>query len=105
MNPGGIKVGSAEIETIINGVEGIDESAVIAVSDQGTGPDKIVAFLVSSVDFDSAEKIKEINIAIRKQLNPLIRVSKIRTVESLPRTASNKIMRRELRKLESEHEG
>ena len=105
MNPGGIKVGSAEIETIINGVEGIDESAVIAVSDQGTGPDKIVAFLVSSVDFDSAEKIKEINIAIRKQLNPLIRVSKIRTVENLPRTASNKIMRRELRKLESEHEG
>ena len=102
MNPGGIKVGSAEIETIINGVDGIAESAVIALPENGTGPDQLVAFLVPSRQIDESSIIAAINVAIRSKLNPLIRVSKVRVVESLPRTASNKIMRRELRKLESE---
>ena len=101
MNPGGIKVGSAEIEAIINGVDGIAESAVIAVSENGTGPDQLVAFIVPSNPIDESSILAAINAAIRAQLNPLIRVSKIRVKESLPRTASNKIMRRELRKLES----
>ena len=52
MNPGGIKVGSAEIETIINGVDGIAESAVIAVPENGTGPDQLVAFIVPSCPID-----------------------------------------------------
>ena len=101
MNPGGIKVGSAEIETIINGVDGIDESAVIAVPENGTGPDQLIAFLVSKEEFDTAQVLKAINSAIRSQLNPLIRIAAIRPIEKLPRTASNKIMRRELRSLES----
>ena len=101
MNPGGIKVGSAEIETIINGVDGIDESAVIAVPENGTGPDQLIAFLVSKEKFDTAQVLKSINSAIRSQLNPLIRIAAIRPIEKLPRTASNKIMRRELRSLES----
>ncbi len=101
MNPGGIKVGSTEIEAIINSVDGIDESAVIAISENGTGPDQLVAFVVSKVEIDSDTVIKQINSEIREQLNPLIRISAIRTLEKLPRTASNKIMRRELRALES----
>ena len=101
MNPGGIKVGSAEIETIINGVDGIDESAVIAVPENGTGPDQLIAFLVSKEELDTAQVLKAINSAIRSQLNPLIRIAAIRLIAKLPRTASNKIMRRELRSLES----
>ena len=101
MNPGGIKVGSAEIETIINGVAGIDESAVIAVPENGTGPDQLIAFLVSKEELDTALVLKAINSAIRAKLNPLIRIAAIRPIEKLPRTASNKIMRRELRSLES----
>ena len=97
MNPGGIKVGSAEIETIINGIDRISESAVIAVSENGTGPDQLIAFVVSSEELNEDEVIKSINAEIRKELNPLIRISAIRSVEKLPRTASNKIMRRKLR--------
>ncbi|QEG23198.1 AMP-binding protein [Mariniblastus fucicola] len=102
MNPGGIKVGSAEIESIINGVSGIQESAVIAVSDQGTGPDQLVAFLVGDSSLESESKLKEINLAIRQNLNPLIRIARVRVLDKLPRTASNKIMRRNLRKLEAD---
>ena len=101
MNPGGIKVGSAEIETIINGVDGIDESAVIAVPENGTGPDQLIAFLVSKEKPDATHVLKAINSAIRSQLNPLIRIAAIRLIPKLPRTASNKIMRRDLRTLES----
>ena len=35
--------------------------------------------------------------AIRTDLNPLFRVSEVRIVGQLPRTASNKVMRRQLR--------
>ena len=101
MNPGGIKVGSAEVETIINRVNEIDESAVIAVSENGTGPDQLVAFVVLTKEVDIEELLKVINSEIRKQLNPLIKISVIRSLEKLPRTASNKIKRRDLRALES----
>ncbi len=40
------------------------------------------------------------NEAIRQRLNPLFKVSACRVVPSLPRTASNKVMRRLLRDLE-----
>ena len=101
MNPGGIKVGSAEIETIINRVEGVDESAVIAVPENGNGPDQLVAFVVSNGEANEDQLLKVINSDIRKQLNPLIKISSIRTMDQLPRTASNKIKRRDLRALES----
>ena len=100
MNPGGIKVGSAEIEAIINGIDSIDESAVIAVPGSDSGPDQLVAFVVSKSGIEIESKLKEINLAIREKLNPLIRIARIRIANSLPRTASNKIMRRELRKQE-----
>ena len=35
--------------------------------------------------------------ALREQLNPLFRIEEVRLVEQLPRTASNKVMRRQLR--------
>lgn len=102
MNPGGIKIGSAEIETIINELDAVEASAVIAAPAAEDGPDELVAFIVLR-DKDSRETIdhekfrKQINQAIRSNLNPLIRIAQLKAVDSLPRTASNKIMRRELR--------
>ncbi len=39
------------------------------------------------------------NQIIRKKLNPLFKVTAIIKIDSLPRTASNKVMRRKLREL------
>jgi acetyl-CoA synthetase len=36
---------------------------------------------------------------IRSQLNPLFKIQAVREIEQLPRTASNKVMRRKLRDL------
>ena len=48
MNLGGIKVSSAEIERVANRVDGISETAAIAVSPDGGGPAALVLVVVPS---------------------------------------------------------
>ncbi|XP_058112317.1 probable acyl-activating enzyme 17, peroxisomal [Magnolia sinica] len=102
MNLGGIKVSSIEIERICNGVDDtVLETAAIGVPPAGGGPEQLVIMVVfkdpncSEADLDPLKKV--FNSAIQKKLNPLFRVSKVVSVLSLPRTASNKVMRRVLR--------
>ena len=99
MNLGGIKVGCAEIERVVGPIDGVAETAAVAVSESGGGPSRLVIFAVLQPGVQvSAESLKELMQArIKDMLNPLFRVSEVCLVESLPRTASNKIMRRHLR--------
>lgn len=95
MNLGGIKVSSAEIEQALNAVEGICETAAIAVSPAEGGPSQLVVYAVVAPD---AQTNKEaLQAAIAQRLNPLFKVSALVIVKTLPRTAANKIMRRTLR--------
>ncbi|KAJ6411507.1 hypothetical protein OIU84_008142 [Salix udensis] len=71
MNLGGIKVSSVEIERICNAVD----SNVLETAAIGVPPPQ----------------------AVQKKLNPLFRVSHVVPLSSLPRTATNKVMRRVLR--------
>lgn len=99
MNLGGIKIGSVEIERTLNGLPGIVETAAVAVPPPGGGPDQLVIFAVlkdGKVPPLDALK-KEMQRAIKAHLNPLFHIQDIVAVSSLPRTASNKIMRRILR--------
>jgi acetyl-CoA synthetase len=97
MNLGGIKTSSAEIERTLNRINGVVETAAIAVSESG-GPSRLVVFaVVDESNFNQAEKLKEMNQRIKSELNPLFRVAEIKVIESMPRTASGKVMRRKLR--------
>ena len=49
--------------------------------------------------WELAELQESMNQRLKRELNPLFRVTHIRTVSQFPRTASNKVMRRELRTL------
>ncbi|KAK7327651.1 hypothetical protein VNO77_21736 [Canavalia gladiata] len=103
MNLGGIKVSSVEIERICNGVDSnILETAAIGVPPSGGGPE----LLTIAVVFKNSNNITKLdlhqvrtsfNSALQKKLNPLFRVSQVVPLPSLPRTASNKVMRRILR--------
>ncbi len=99
MNLGGIKVSSAEIEQILNTVEGVRETAAVAVSPEDGGPSRLVIHVVMppDSDWDNASLKTALQAAIRERLNPLFKVHDVFVRESLPRTASNKIMRRLLR--------
>ena len=97
MNLGGIKVSSAEIEEVLNAVSGIREVAAIAVSPPDGGPSQLVIYAVLLPGADTSSLTSSLQSAIRRHLNPLFRIHDVIVVDALPRTASNKIMRRILR--------
>ncbi|XP_031092410.1 probable acyl-activating enzyme 17, peroxisomal isoform X2 [Ipomoea triloba] len=104
MNLGGVKVSSIEIERVCNSIDDVNilETAAIGVPPRGGGPDMLVIAVVfkdsdggSSYDLNSLRI--SFNLALQKKLNPLFKVSKVVAVPTLPRTATNKVMRRLLR--------
>lgn len=99
MNLGGIKTGSAEIERVLNNLPEIRETAAVAVSPEGGGPELLVIFAVPEPGdrLDGVAMKAAFQQAIRSELNPLFKIHDVVVVESLPRTASNKVMRRKLR--------
>lgn len=102
MNLGGIKVSSAEIERSLQGSELYSETAAIAINPQEGGPSELIVFYVAKTSNNETMILKEMQQKIRENLNPLFKISKIIAIEQLPRTASNKIMRRVLRNLVKE---
>ncbi|KAK9116438.1 hypothetical protein Sjap_015385 [Stephania japonica] len=102
MNLGGIKVSSIEIERICSGAdEAILETAAIGVPPRGGGPEQLVIAVVfkdSKISALNLDQLKSLfNSMLQKKLNPLFKVSNVVSLPSLPRTASNKVMRRVLR--------
>ncbi len=99
MNLGGIKTSAAELERVLNETPGVQETAAIAVPPPGGGPDRLIVFAVpeAGASFEPIEVQPAMQEAIRRHLNPLFRIHEVRCIESLPRTASNKVMRRMLR--------
>lgn len=99
MNLNGIKVSSAEIERVISKVDGVIETAAVAKSPADGGPSELIIFAVlSGSESDPAELRARMQQKIRRELNPLFKITELRLLDSLPRTASNKVMRRLLRK-------
>jgi acetyl-CoA synthetase len=98
MNLGGIKVSSAEIERVLQKVPGVVETAAIAVADQ-EGPRQLVIYVVQNptATKDLHALHQQMQQAIARDLNPLFKIHRVIPIASLPRTASNKVMRRLLR--------
>ncbi|GMJ13719.1 acyl-activating enzyme 17 [Hibiscus trionum] len=103
MNIGGIKVSSVEIERVCNAADrSVLETAAIGVPPAGGGPERLVIAVVFKDGHNSKTDLDRLrtsfNSAVQKNLNPLFKVSHVVAVSSLPRTATNKVMRRVLRK-------
>lgn len=98
MNLGGIKVSSIQIETVLNALTFIKESAAIAVAPKGGGPSELVVYYVENPsELSDEECFKQAKNSIKNQLNPLFKLTNLVKIALLPRTASNKVMRRKLR--------
>ena len=97
MNLGGIKVGSAEIERVLNTIEGLRETAAIGVPPPAGGPSQLVLYVVLQKPVDNLiDVLKDI---VKKKINPLFKISDVIELQALPRTDSNKVIRRALREL------
>jgi acetyl-CoA synthetase len=101
INLGGIKVGSAEIERVIIELSDISDVAVIGVPKHDGGPNRLVACVGASAGECPDKELlkKRIQKTISEKLSPLFKLDDVFICAQLPRTASNKLMRRELRKM------
>jgi acetyl-CoA synthetase len=97
MNIGGIKISSVELEEVINQHEKVYESAVVSVTQKGQSSISTVAFVVLDTPCSKEIMKEELNRILAQQLNPLFKIHQVIVIRKLPRTASNKLMRRELR--------
>lgn len=100
MNLGGIKISAVELEQCLNRLPNVMETVAVAVSDEGGGPSQlqIFAVLVDPLEEKSPEQLRSLfQRALKEQLNPLFRIQRVVPIENLPRTASNKIIRRKFR--------
>lgn len=97
MNLSGIKVSAIELEHVLIKVEGIAEVAAIAVSPIEGGFSQLVIYAIPTLQKSKETWLTEFQSILKQQLNPLFKIHDVILVENIPRTASNKMMRRLLR--------
>ena len=97
MNLGGIKVSSVELERVLERHDAVYDTAAVGVQRGDEGPDRLVVFVTLRQDVPRDRLRQELQARIASELNPLFRLHDLVKVEALPRTASNKLIRRELR--------
>jgi len=101
INTSGHRLGTAEIENVINMHHLVSESAVIGYVHQIKG-EGICAFVIASDD--SITIREEILKLVEKQISAIAKPDKIYIVPDLPKTRSGKIMRRILKKILSKED-
>lgn len=94
MNVSGKRLGTGEIEGVINTHDSVTESAVVAI------PDKIKGEVPIAFVFANSEvSTEDLNELIKKEIASFAKPKKIVFTKNLPKTRSGKIMRRVLKKL------
>lgn len=98
MNLGGIKVGSVQIEEVLNADEAVLECVAVGIPKRGGGGEDLAVFVVPADPAGTTIDLRRrLQHRLSSELNPLFRIRKVIPVKELPRTASGKLMRRVLR--------
>lgn len=104
VNVSGHRIGTAELEDVIDEVDHVIEAAVIGAPHDVKGQ-CLIAFVVCDQNqtaySDSAMLTKALNARLTKDLGPFYKLEKAIITPDLPKTRSGKIMRRILRKIGS----
>ena len=91
LNPGGVRMGTAEIYSEVEKFKEIKESLVVGQS--WKNDIRIVLFLVMNKKYSLTEKLSlKLKLKIRKNTSPRHVPSKIIVVNDIPRTKSGKIV-------------
>ena len=91
LNPGGVRLGTAEIYSIVEKLEEVQESIVIGQS--WNNDVRIILFIVLNQDYNLTSKIKEkIENAIRINASPRHVPAKIISILEIPKTKNGKLV-------------
>ncbi len=95
----GHRIGTAEVESVIDSHHAVAETAVIGIPDAIKG-EVIYAYVTLERDSIPTDQLKKDIIAwVRKTYGPIATIKVIQWTDELPKTRSGKIMRRILRKI------
>ena len=90
LNPGGVRIGTAEIYAVVDTLTQISESAV--VSQNWNGDNRVVLFVVLSDGYKLNDELREqIKQELRQQASPRHVPTIIEAVPELPKTRSGKL--------------
>jgi len=94
----GKRLGPAEVEDVVLGLEDVSEAAAIGVADPVKGQ-KLVVFMIPKPEFkgDPAALVETCATAVAQRLGKPFRPNKVHIVRQLPKTRSGKVMRRLIR--------
>jgi acyl-coenzyme A synthetase/AMP-(fatty) acid ligase len=96
----GYRIGPFEVEDVLIGHPAVAESAVVGVPDEDRG-NVVKAYVVLTADYEPAEDlVREIQNYCKSETAPYKYPRQIEFIEELPKTASGKIRRVELRQRE-----
>jgi len=100
INVSGHRLGTAELENVINEHDIIVESAVVGYPHEIKGQG-IFAFVIVQEECSQEALEAELKELINTEIGPIAKPDRIQVVSGLPKTRSGKIMRRILRKIAS----
>ncbi|MFE0778031.1 AMP-binding protein [Streptomyces sp. NPDC058861] len=98
LNLGGYKVVPSEIESVIRGVEGVQDCVVVGGRDVD-GLEQAVAYLVARPGSDESVVRRAVLVAIRGGLAAYKRPARLEFLDELPTTSTGKLAAFELRKV------
>ncbi|MEZ4872263.1 MAG: hypothetical protein R2827_08465 [Bdellovibrionales bacterium] len=99
INVSGHRIGTAEVEDVLNQHELVVESAVVGYPHDIKGQG-IYAYVICPHKVEDPQKlIKDLQGFVTKEIGSFSKPEKIQIVSALPKTRSGKIMRRILRKI------
>lgn len=93
---GGVNVYPQEIETVIAAVSGVQECAVVGISDAEFG-ERPIAFVVPEFAHSPASLIDRVRKHCEDHLSRIKRPDRFELIARLPRTPTGKLLRRQLR--------
>ena len=91
LNPGGVRIGTAEIYSVVEKFEEIKESIVIGQS--WNNDVRIILFIVLNKDYNLSNEVKDkIKKAIKEDASPRHVPSKIISISEVPKTKNGKLV-------------
>ena len=91
LNRGGVRMGTAELYSVVEEIPGIADSLVVHLEDPNGGPGRLVLLVVSGSGPGShADLVARIKSSLRSSLSPRHVPDEIHLVSAIPRTLSGK---------------